>query len=327
MQKSKVSVVVISWNGIDYLKDSVPLLLAQSRSDIELIYVLNGSNDGSKKYLESKGVKVIANKENMGISVAKNQGAKVATGQYLLLLDDDMHISNKDFISDITDYYITLQNPGFLMPLFIDHEDAKTGLTRSYGTYYDVFGIDVRHTMKTVDAIMEVKGPIEISICQGGAMFISKSVWDELGGFDESQLFDLDDDDVSTRANVYGYTNYLYNKEYIEHMGFKRRLDKKRYELNDRTYFSGKAKAMLKNFEWGTLLYMFPLACGRMMAEAAYHTAQFAHLPILWANLSSVWSFFVSIPDTLKKRRVIQSNRVMKDSKFLYISAPKYKDV
>lgn len=326
MQKSKVSVVVISWNGLDYLKGSVPLILQQTSKDTELIYVLNGSIDGSKEYLESKGVKVLENKSNMGISVAKNQGADRATGDYLLLLDDDMHLTNKDFISNISKFYKTLENPGFLMPLFIDHEDSDTGLTRSYGTYYDLFGINVRHKMKTVDAIMQFKEPIEISICQGGAMFIKKTAWDELGGFDESQLFNLDDDDVSTRANVYGYKNYLYNQEYIVHMGFKRRLDKKRYSWNDKTYYSGKAKAMLKNFQWSTLFYMLFLATGRMMVEGLYHTVRFAHLPILWANLTSVWEFIISIPDTLKKRRVIQSNRQSKDRDFLYISAPEYKD-
>lgn len=326
MQKSKVSIVVISWNGLDYLKGSVPLVIKQTYENIEFIYVLNGSTDGSKEYLADKGVTILENKENLGSSVARNQGANKATGEYILFLDDDMYVANQDFVSNVTNYYKTLQKPGFVMPLFIDHEDSETELTRGYGTYYDLFGINVRHKMKTTDAIMEVKRPIEISIIQGAAMFIKNETWKELGGFDESQLFNLDDDDISTRANVYGYINYLYNKEYIVHMGFKRRLVKERYAWNDKTYYSGKAKAMLKNFQWGTLLYMFPLATGRMMAEAIFHSARFMHLPILWSNLGSVWNFIVTLPDTLKRRRVIQSNRKMKDSEFLYISAPEYKD-
>lgn len=328
MTNMKLSIIVITWNAVKFLKETVePLLASVKPHDCEVIYVINGSKDGTFEYLKSfPQIQIINNEVNRGISIAKNQGAQVAKGEYILMLDDDMLITHRDYTDKLIDYYKSLSNPGIMMPLFIDNEEIEIGATYSYGTYYYAFGINLKHKERvSVDAITRYNKPIPIAISQGGAMFMSKRVWDDLGGFDTSQLFNLDDDDLSTRANVFGYTNYLYNGEPIIHLGLRKRQDKSRYAFNDKTYISGKCKAMLKNFGIGSLLLVFPLSFGKMIAEALYHTVYYKHLPILWANIYSIYVLLKDLPDTLAKRSKIQARRTRPDKEFLWIKSPEYK--
>lgn len=326
------SIITLTYNSLTQVKACLPLLLKQN--PLELIYVDNGSTDGTVEYIEKqqkyhKNITLIKNSENKGISIAKNQGVATAKGKYLLILDDDMLIENPNFLKNITNYYIQLEKenrkPAFLMPLFIDKEELETDRkTRAYGAYYFPFGIIKRRKRVELEKIMEHKIPIEIAIAQGGAMFIKRSIWEEIGGLDESQLFNLDDDDISTRAMVYGYRNYLYSKEYIVHTGLARRMDPKRYAKNDLTYYNGKAKAIVKNFSFVTILYMLPLYTGRTLAETLYHTLYYRYPGILFANLQSIVNFLIELPETSRKRRMIQRNRKVTDFEILRLKAPSF---
>ncbi len=328
---SKSSIIIITWNSLSYIKQTVPVLLNQKYKEIEYIYVDNGSTDGTVEYIKEqieknkdRNIKLIENSTNLGISKAKNQGVKASKGKYILMLDDDMLIENPNFISNIVQYYESLHNPAFLMPLFLDKEELKDGYTRTYGTYYYPFGIKKKKPKIHYKDIMAYTDVIEIAIAQGGAMFIAKSVWDTLGGFDESQKFNLDDDDISTRANIYGFKNYLYNMEYIVHLGFAKRQDGKRYALNERTYYSGKAKSILKNFSLLTNIYMTPLFGFKAFIEAIYHSIQLRYIGIFFSYIYSVYIFVRDLPDTLPKRSVIQSNRKISDKYILNLVPPKY---
>ncbi|MDD4381945.1 MAG: glycosyltransferase [Candidatus Dojkabacteria bacterium] len=324
------SIIVIYWNSVQYIVKTLPKLLSLD-GDIEYVLVDNGSVDGTLEYIKQcvkgnprKNIKIIENKENKGISVAKNQGVKVSIGDYILLLDDDMYIENTNFLNNISSFYQTLDNPAFLMPLFLDKEELKDGYTASIGTYYYLFGIKKKIKKRNIKKVMKHSGPIEIAINQGGAMYIKKDIWDDLGGFDESQKFNLDDDDISTRALVYGYKNYLYNKEYIVHMGFSKRQDKYRYAWNDLTYYSGKAKAIVKNFSFFTNLYMLPLFTLRAIAESIYHSFTLKYIKIFFATLVSIWRLFKDFPDTIKKRKKIQLHRKRSDKYILKLKIPDY---
>ena len=327
----KLSIIILTWNSLEYIKQTLPPLLKQSLKDIEYIYVDNGSTDGTVEYIKEqikknkqRNIKLMENSTNLGISIAKNKGVKESKGEYLLLIDDDILIENPEFSSNIIKYYQSLSHPAFLMPLFIDKEELKDGYTRSFGTYYYPFGIQKKKPKENIHKIMEYKEPIKIAINQGGAMFISHSIWNELGGFDESQKFNLDDDDISTRAMIYGYTNYLYNKEYIVHLGLAKRADKYRYAWNDLTYFNGKTKVIWKNFNIFNIIYIGTLQAGKMFLEAIYHSITLRYPKIFTVNIVSLFNFFKELPDTLNKRKEIQKHRKIQDSVILKLKQPQY---
>jgi GT2 family glycosyltransferase len=309
----------------------LPALLKQKSSDTEFIYIDNGSSDGTVEYIKEqieqngdKKIRLIENGKNLGVSVAKNIAVKAAEGEYLLLLDDDMLVENESFLSNLIAFHRTLENPGIVMPFFVGVEELGNRLTWSYGTYYYLFGIHKKKRKVDYQKVLDQKGPIEIAIGQGGAIFTTKKVWNDLGGFDESQLFNLDDDDLSTRALIYGYKNYLYNGEYIIHLGMVKRLDPKRYATNDLTYYSGKAKPMIKNFSWSTIIWMLFFFSGKAVAESIWHSIVMRYPAIFFANLHSMLNFVITLPDTLRKRKAIQANRKVDDSYILNLKSPKY---
>jgi hypothetical protein len=101
-------------------------------------------------------------------------------------------------------------------------------------------------------------------------------------------------------------------------------MDPKRYANYDRTYFSGKAKPILKNFNLITVLWMLPMFTFRMIIESIYHSLVMMYPGIFFANLSSVLIFLRDLPDTLRKRSLVQAHRKTGDEYILSLKAPNY---
>lgn len=86
-----VSVVIVNWNTRDLLRDCIASVIAQTRRSCEVIVVDNASADGSAEMCgqEFPSVTLIRNTTNRGFAAANNQGMRVASGQYVLLLNPD----------------------------------------------------------------------------------------------------------------------------------------------------------------------------------------------------------------------------------------------
>ncbi|HTG69928.1 MAG TPA: glycosyltransferase [Candidatus Udaeobacter sp.] len=89
----KVSIVVPIYNMEDYLVRCLRSLLTQSLTDIEIIAVNDGSQDSSlellQHYAEVDSRIVIIDKENGGVSAARNEGVLAARGEYIGFVDPD----------------------------------------------------------------------------------------------------------------------------------------------------------------------------------------------------------------------------------------------
>ena len=88
-----VSVVVPIYNVREYLSRCIDTLYNQQGIDIEVILVNDGSTDNSLKICEEYAKKsentIIIDKDNGGLSDARNAGTEVATGDYIYFLDSD----------------------------------------------------------------------------------------------------------------------------------------------------------------------------------------------------------------------------------------------
>ena len=88
----KVSIIVPVWNKEKTIERTINSLLNQTIEQIEIILVNDGSKDNSKiilnKYQNKYPEKIkVINKENGGLSSARNAGIKKATGEYITFLD------------------------------------------------------------------------------------------------------------------------------------------------------------------------------------------------------------------------------------------------
>lgn len=91
MVYSKVSIIIPCYNDAQYIEQCVQSVLDQTYPNIEVIVVDDGSNAETKavlKKLESKITKLIT-QENQGQSIARNNGIRIANGDYILNLDSD----------------------------------------------------------------------------------------------------------------------------------------------------------------------------------------------------------------------------------------------
>lgn len=90
-----VSIIIVSYNASSYLKECLESIFNLTKNvDFEVIVVDNASTDDAVKVAKSYGskIKLIENKENKGFGTGVNIGAKLATGQYLLVLNPDIRL-------------------------------------------------------------------------------------------------------------------------------------------------------------------------------------------------------------------------------------------
>ncbi len=120
-----ISVIIPIYNGEKYIDNAVNSFSRQTFKDFEVIFVNDGSQDGTKAILDQLKEKelpfklMVVHKENAGVSAARNDGIKVATGEFLCFVDAD------DTIAD--DYLETLYDAA----IKTDANIAVAWLTRS----------------------------------------------------------------------------------------------------------------------------------------------------------------------------------------------------
>lgn len=92
-EKINISVIVPVYNVEAYVRECIDSLLAQDMPGLELIFVNDGSTDGSRGILEEYSRMydnvIVIDQENSGQSVAKNNGVKAASGKYISFVDAD----------------------------------------------------------------------------------------------------------------------------------------------------------------------------------------------------------------------------------------------
>lgn len=98
---SKISVIIPVYNVEKYLYRCLNSIINQSYKDLEIILVNDGSTDSSGQICDDfskkdNRIKVI-HKENEGVSIARNTGISIATGDYLAFVDSDDFIDEKMF--------------------------------------------------------------------------------------------------------------------------------------------------------------------------------------------------------------------------------------
>lgn len=89
----KVSIIIPVYNTGVYLRKCIDSILAQSISDIEVIIIDDGSREDTAKICDEIAVSdsriQLIHKKNEGVSVARNVGLELATGQYVGFVDSD----------------------------------------------------------------------------------------------------------------------------------------------------------------------------------------------------------------------------------------------
>jgi GT2 family glycosyltransferase len=223
----KLSVIIVNHNQGDLLKLALnSLIKAGNVVDYELIIVDNASTDNSVEMLHAEfpGYKLITNTVNAGVAKASNQGIAMATGAYVLLVNADT-ICGKDTLDKVIDFmdnhnYVSglgvrmLGAQGSFLP------ESNRGLTKPWMTFFKLIGFaknfaKSRLSDRNAKAWVEEFQTSEVDILADGFMLIRKSVFNEVGMFDERFLQYGHNIDFSYRMRLAGLKNYYFPKTYI----------------------------------------------------------------------------------------------------------------
>lgn len=231
-----VSFIVPLFNGLPYSQAMVATLRATLPAGLahEIILVDDGSTDGTREWLATLGepFRVVLNGSNLGYAKANNAGAKLARGEWLALLNNDLVLS-----------------PGWLPPLLAaarrlgPRAGAVGNVQRSVRTgAIDHAGIAINFKGKPEH--LRRRGWFEFGLREvpavtGACLLIAKSLWRELGGFDERYVNGCEDVDLCFRAAEQGRINAVALGSVVRHhvsasAGRKRRDEENTFLLVQR---------------------------------------------------------------------------------------------
>ena len=202
-----VSVVIPNYNGEKFLKDCLEALKRQTFEDMEVILVDNGSTDdsvGTAKKLYPE-IRVVELGDNTGFAYAVNRGIEAASGEYVLLLNNDT-IVFPNFVKN--QYKMIKGKPDVFSCSALMIQNGNRELVDDAGDELAALGWGFAPDRDK--PVSDCMVPHEVfSSCAGAAIY-RRSVFDEIGLFDESFFAYLEDMDVGYRARLAGYRN-LYN--------------------------------------------------------------------------------------------------------------------
>src|SRR6201996_1537643 len=92
----KVAIVILNWNGIKYLRQFLPSVLASTWPNLDIIVGDNGSTDGSVEFLQQNfpSVQIIQNDKNYGFTGGYNRVLEKVEADYFILLNSDVEVHN-----------------------------------------------------------------------------------------------------------------------------------------------------------------------------------------------------------------------------------------
>lgn len=201
-----VSVVVLNYNGKDYLGACLSSLEKQTFRDFEVILVDNGSSDGSVGYVEDNfpWVRVIALGENLGFCGGNNVGIGEARGEYIALLNNDTEVDPRwlEELKTALDETTNVENVGFCASKILVH--GQPNLIDTAGDVFYACGVGGKRAYMEQDNGQYDRAEYVFGACAGAAIYL-RAMLDDIGLLDED-FFAYDEDiDLSFRAQLAGY--------------------------------------------------------------------------------------------------------------------------
>jgi len=218
MSIAKVTVIIPVWNSIQWLPDCLEALAKQSYQEFLLCVVDNGSTDDTREYLKSllwKNFYLIRFDENKGFAAAVNAGIQYSTTPYVVLLNVDTKPEDKwleTLIKSIEELPVRVTSLASKM-LMMDRPDRIDSAGDTFSWYGAATKIGHGFPEKDFDHCRYV-----FSACAGAALY-RRSLFDEIGLFDERYFCYLEDIDIGLREKLKGFQCLYIPKARIHHYG------------------------------------------------------------------------------------------------------------
>jgi GT2 family glycosyltransferase len=199
----RLSIVIPNWNGLQHLNTCLRSLQAQTYTDIEVIIADNASTDGSQEFIRHNfpACKIEQLPENRGFTGACNAGMRVATGEYVCLLNNDVEV-DPNWATEVVNAFNQYPEAGFIasrMMLFDERDRFHTA-----GDFYRVDGRPGNRGVWEKDEGQYDEPAYVFSAC-GGSSIYRRAMLEEIGLLDDDFFYSCEDLDLAWRAQMRGY--------------------------------------------------------------------------------------------------------------------------
>jgi GT2 family glycosyltransferase len=228
INRPQVSIIVPLYNQLAYTKTCLESVRSTTSHETEIILIDNASSDGTAEYLATlDGVLIICNKENLGFAGACNQGIRAASGEWIVVMNNDVILSDG--------WLVGLLDAARRWDLQIVSPAIREG----------------EHNYEIGQYARELTGRMNAVIRKGQANGIcfmaNRRVFETIGIFDDNfRIGQYEDKDLFLRATQAGFKLGTVGSSFLHHFGsvtqnsIKTARADKPYALQNKAYFSRK---------------------------------------------------------------------------------------
>ncbi|HEX2053853.1 MAG TPA: glycosyltransferase [Actinomycetota bacterium] len=327
-----VSVVVLNFNGKHFLEDCISSLEQQNYASdrVEVVFVDNGSSDGSVAFVKERWpkVRVVALDNNLGFAGGINAGVKAAKGEYVALINNDAR-AHPDWLTRGIAGFRSM-DVGMVASKIL----TLDGKTIDYaGGALSFYGHGFKVGVNEPDE-GQYDRPGETLFASGCALIMPRRLFLDVGGFDDEYFAFFEDVDLGWRLWALGY-RVMYEPSsvvYHRHHGTADALghERERFLLERNALMT-----ILKNYQWATLdkllgpAVMLTLERGLAYTEIDREKYDLGRktsgeqlgdetvTPLTMSHLLAVSEVVRNLPAIMEKRKQVQERRVRTDSEIL----------
>ncbi|WP_405382040.1 glycosyltransferase family 2 protein [Maribacter sp. LLG6340-A2] len=219
----KIAIVILNWNGEVLLERYLPSVVEHS-GDAAIYVADNASTDDSVAYVRTNfpTVQIIQNKENGGFAKGYNDALAQVDADIFCLLNSDVEVT-PNWIPPIKEAFLTRPEIAIVQPKILDllkkdhfeYAGAAGGFIDQLG-YPFCRGRIFQTLEKDQGQYNDTK---EIFWATGACMFVKRTVFNELQGFDPDYFAHQEEVDFCWRAKNRGYKVFYIGDAAVYHLG------------------------------------------------------------------------------------------------------------
>jgi hypothetical protein len=196
-----VSIMVLNWNGKCLLEECLLALGKQTYPTLEVIFVDNGSTDGSVDFVVEHFplIRVVKLYKNYGFAGGNSKGLGFCNGEFIVLLNNDTHVDEK-WLENLVIPMIKDSSVGICASKLIVE---STGRIDSAGDTLTTWGVGFKRGCGEEQNLYLDEQYI-FGACAAAALY-RKTLFEDVGFLDEDFFFNDEDTDLNFRAQLAGW--------------------------------------------------------------------------------------------------------------------------
>ena len=220
---ASVSVVILNYNGKQYLEKFLPTVIKYSKG-YEVVVADNKSEDGSLEFLNEKfsEIKIISFDKNFGFCEGYNKALNQLSSKYFVLLNSDIEVT-ENWIEPIIDLFEKDEKIAAVQPTLLDYNAKdKFEYAGGAGGFIDKFGYPFcrGRLFDTIESNEnQYNDTREIFWASGACMLIRGYLFKKYGGFDVDFFAHMEEIDLCWRMKFDGYKIYHCAESTVYHVG------------------------------------------------------------------------------------------------------------